>query len=88
LKVSWQVTGIRQDPYALKYPLRVEEEKPAAEQGYYLHPDAYGQPPEKSTEWARNHHGKREGADGHGDLAEDGARVMNKGTSRETEQQN
>lgn len=43
-KVSWQVTGIRQDPYAEKHRIPVEEEKPAAEQGYYLHPEVYGQP--------------------------------------------
>jgi hypothetical protein len=43
-KVSWQVTGIRQDPYAEKHRIRVEEEKPVAERGYYLHPEVYGQP--------------------------------------------
>ena len=40
-KVSWQVTGIRQDPYAKVHPIRVEEEKPLGEMGHYLHPDAY-----------------------------------------------
>lgn len=43
-KVSWQVTGIRQDPYAEAHPIAVEEEKPAEEQGTYLHPLEYGQP--------------------------------------------
>jgi hypothetical protein len=43
-KVSWQVTGIRQDPWANANRIPVEEEKPAAEQGYYLHPELYGQP--------------------------------------------
>ena len=42
VKVSWQVTGIRQDPYALAHPIVVEEQKPLAQQGRYLHPDAYG----------------------------------------------
>ena len=28
MKVSWQVTGIRQDAYAKAYPIVVEEEKP------------------------------------------------------------
>ena len=46
-KVSWQVTGIRQDPYAERHRIVVEEDKPAAEQGYYLHPEVYGQPTSK-----------------------------------------
>jgi hypothetical protein len=46
LKVSWQVTGIRQDPYAKAHPIQVEEDKPAEERGYYLYPDLYGQPAE------------------------------------------
>lgn len=33
LKVSWQVTGIRKDPFAETYPIVVEEEKPAAAGG-------------------------------------------------------
>jgi hypothetical protein len=33
LKVSWQVTGIRQDDYAKAHPIVVEERKPAAERG-------------------------------------------------------
>ena len=41
LEVSWQVTGIRQDAWAKAYPLHVEEEKPAAERGKYLHPELY-----------------------------------------------
>lgn len=36
MKVSWQITGIRQDPWANANRLPVEEEKPAAEQGYTL----------------------------------------------------
>jgi hypothetical protein len=47
MKVSWQVTGIRQDPYAKAHPIQVEEDKPAKERGYYLYPDLYGQPEEK-----------------------------------------
>jgi len=41
VKVSWQVTGIRNDPYAVKHPILVEEVKPPEEQGTYLHGDAY-----------------------------------------------
>jgi hypothetical protein len=47
MKVSWQVTGIRQDPYAKAHPIQVEEDKPAKERGYYLYPELYGQPEEK-----------------------------------------
>ena len=47
LKVSWQVTGIRQDPYANTYRILVEEAKPATERGYYLHPEVYGEPAAK-----------------------------------------
>jgi hypothetical protein len=44
LEVSWQVTGIRQDPFAQANPISVEEDKPQEELGTYLHPDAYGMP--------------------------------------------
>jgi hypothetical protein len=54
MKVSWQVTGKRQDVYVKAHPLRVEEEKSEAERGYYQHPALYGQPEEKGLEWARN----------------------------------
>ncbi len=53
VKVSWQVTGIRHDAYANAHRAPVEEDKPAAERGFYLHPDLFGQPEEKSIEWAR-----------------------------------
>lgn len=48
LKVSWQVTGIRQDPYAEANRIVVEENKPPEERGTYLHPQAYGQPPTRA----------------------------------------
>jgi len=44
LKVSWQVTGIRKDPYAVKHPIVVEEEKgkdSLSKKGEYIHPDCY-----------------------------------------------
>jgi hypothetical protein len=49
-KVSWQVTGIRQDAIALAHPLRVEEHKPEHECGTYLHPGAHGMAPEQGVE--------------------------------------
>jgi hypothetical protein len=48
VEVSWQVTGIRQDAYANRNRISVEEDKPEPERGFYLHPDALGQPAEKS----------------------------------------
>ncbi|MEU3341954.1 hypothetical protein [Streptomyces sp. NPDC006668] len=53
VKVSWQVSGIRQDLYAQANPLVVEEEKPEEERGTYLHPEAWGKPPEAGAEYAR-----------------------------------
>jgi len=48
LKVSWQVTGIRKDPYANKHRIKAEVEKPIEERGKYLHYKEYNQPIEKS----------------------------------------
>lgn len=53
-RVSWQVTGIRQDAYANAHRIQVEEDKPAAERGYYLHPELFSAPQEKGSEWARH----------------------------------
>jgi len=44
MEVSWQVTGIRQDPYANAHRIPVEQDKPANEKGKYLHPTEWGQP--------------------------------------------
>jgi hypothetical protein len=57
MEVSWQVTGIRQDPWANANRITVEEDKTDKEIGYYLHPESYGQPEEKSIEWARDPEG-------------------------------
>jgi hypothetical protein len=54
VKVSWQITAVRQDAYAKAHPLVAEKEKPAAERGYYLHPELYGQSWEKQVRWARH----------------------------------
>jgi hypothetical protein len=42
MRVSWQVTGIRQDTYAKAHRIPIEEEKPAEERGKYLHPQEEG----------------------------------------------
>lgn len=44
LKVSWQVTGVRNDAYARDNRIPVEEEKPADERGTYLYPQGFGAP--------------------------------------------
>jgi hypothetical protein len=46
LKVSWQITGIRKDPWANIHRIQVEEEKSDKERGHYLYPDLYNQPVE------------------------------------------
>jgi hypothetical protein len=43
VKVSWQVTGIRRDPWAVSNRMVVEEDKAAEDKGHYLHPEPWGQ---------------------------------------------
>jgi hypothetical protein len=52
MKVSWQITGIRKDPWASKNRVKIEEEKPSTECGYYIHPELYDKPSEKNVLWA------------------------------------
>ncbi len=47
VKVSWQVTGIRHDPFAEKHRIPVEEDKSPEERGTYLHPREQGQASER-----------------------------------------
>jgi hypothetical protein len=54
VKVSWQITAVRQDAYAKAHPLIVDQAKPTNERGYYIHPELFGQPAEKQTEWGRH----------------------------------
>ncbi|PYC67426.1 hypothetical protein C7C46_30270 [Streptomyces tateyamensis] len=44
VRVCWQVTGVRQDPWANANRLVVEEDKPAGERDRYRHPAEHGQP--------------------------------------------
>jgi hypothetical protein len=60
MEVSWQVTGIRKDPWANANRIEVEEDKPTKERGYYLHPDLYGQPEEKGISYLLISKDKRE----------------------------
>ncbi len=52
LKVSWQVTGVRQDAWANAHRIPLEENKAGKERGSYLHPELFGQPTGKSVEQA------------------------------------
>jgi hypothetical protein len=53
MKVSWMVTGIRQDPYANAHRIPTEEDKPANERGKYLHPTEWGQPASLGVDYER-----------------------------------
>jgi hypothetical protein len=54
VKVSWQVTGVRQDKWAKAHALVVEQQKEERLRGSYIHPELYGAPKEKGIGWA--HH--------------------------------
>jgi trimeric autotransporter adhesin len=54
VKVSWQVTGVRNDMAARKFKFEVEETKVEGERGFYLVPEVFNQPEEKSLEWGRD----------------------------------
>ncbi|MFK7885060.1 MAG: hypothetical protein AB8F26_12865 [Phycisphaerales bacterium] len=41
-RVSWEITGVRQDPSSLANPIIIEQDKPAHHHGKYLDPAAYG----------------------------------------------
>ena len=43
VKVSWQVTGVRNDPFAQRNRIVAEVEKAPKEKGKYLYPELYGQ---------------------------------------------
>lgn len=53
VKVSWQVTGIRQDAFARANRIPVVEDKPADEQGTRLNPEAFGLPAERRRDNSR-----------------------------------
>ena len=54
VEVSWQVTGIRQDAWANKNRIKVEEAKSERERGHYLHPEAFRKDEERGVDWANN----------------------------------
>jgi hypothetical protein len=55
-RVSWQVTGVRQDAWAKANPLTIEDDKPEQERGRYFHPELYGASEQESIFRARHPH--------------------------------
>jgi len=51
LEVSWQVTGVRQDPYAEANRIEVEVPKSSEDLGKYVSPEAYGRTAEEGIGW-------------------------------------
>jgi hypothetical protein len=51
VKVSWQVTGVRNDPYAQKNRVVTEVEKNEKDKGKYLYPEAYNLPKERGINY-------------------------------------
>jgi hypothetical protein len=49
--VSWQVTGVRRDPWAEQNRLVVEQDKPEHERGKFLYPELYGEPLSQSVDY-------------------------------------
>jgi hypothetical protein len=55
VKVSWQVTGVRQDAYANAHRVQAEVEKEARNKGKYLHPVELGKPITSEINYELNH---------------------------------
>jgi len=53
MKVSWLVTGVRDDAWARAHPMQIEAPKPEGERGRYLYPEGWGQPPAAGMEHGR-----------------------------------
>jgi hypothetical protein len=64
VKVSWQVTGIRQDPYAEANRIQVEVDKSGSEQGKYLHPEVYGLSEEMGVDYEHKQYLSIDSAEG------------------------
>ena len=52
MKVSWQITGIRQDAWANDHRIEVEVDKRPEEVGAYLYPEGFGLDQTRSVEFA------------------------------------
>jgi hypothetical protein len=53
VKVSWQVTGVRNDKFAQQHPVVAEVEKTGSERGKYLYPELYGEAKEKGITYMK-----------------------------------
>jgi hypothetical protein len=53
VRISWQVTGVREDPYARAHRIPTEQRKVGRDDGRYLQPQVYGQPPSKAIDTGR-----------------------------------
>ncbi len=51
LEVSWQITGIRKDAYAIAHPIEVEIDKPTTEKGKYIYPELFGASEERGINY-------------------------------------
>ena len=49
-RVSWQVTGVRRDPWANAHPIQARQAKSDSDRGFYIVPELYGQPKTKSAD--------------------------------------
>jgi hypothetical protein len=54
MEVSWQVTGVRHDAWANAHRIPVEADKPASEQGSFIHPELFGAPVSQSVAAVRH----------------------------------
>ena len=54
VKVSWQVTGTRNDPYARDHRIPVEKAKRPDERGKYIYPEGYGRGRDAALDVIRN----------------------------------
>lgn len=55
VKVSWQVTGVRQDKFAKAHPVVPEVEKEKENKGKYIHATEWGQPQTREINYEINH---------------------------------
>lgn len=62
VRVSWQVTGIRKDPWAERRRIVVEEDKPDWMRGKYLDPESYGLPEDRAVDHKKPNRATTSGA--------------------------
>ena len=55
VKVSWQITAVRNDKYMAAHPALAEVDKEAENKGMYLQPAEWNQPAEKGINYKSNH---------------------------------